>query len=210
MQTGGFSNWEKVPATSWVFNEMFDFDIKVAAIFDRDYRSDDEVNAFLADVATDSLFCRVLPCKEIENILLSKTAIFKAVSREVDSTKFPNWSEELEVIVESEIQARKGDVLACRIGQKTKYVQRTNPNFDPTTLAKSENRLFEAAWNSPEFRMSVVPGKQVLAFISGSVKTRFNVSLTAAKIAAEMTEVDLGIEFCSILSDLRSFYIGQT
>ncbi|WP_244638289.1 ATP-dependent endonuclease [Agrobacterium fabrum] len=64
MKTDGFANWSRVSTSSWVFENFFGFHIPVAAIFDRDYRCDDEVEEFLREVNTKDTRCEVLPPSE--------------------------------------------------------------------------------------------------------------------------------------------------
>lgn len=79
MKTDGFSNWRKVSTTAWVFKEFFELDVQVGALFDRDYRSDEEVAEFEADMSRAGATCYVLPFKEIENVLLVPRAIRSVV-----------------------------------------------------------------------------------------------------------------------------------
>jgi hypothetical protein len=209
MRTDGFSNWDRVPSTSWVFNKMFDFNVSVAAIFDRDYRCDDEVISFLESIKSDSIFCRVLPCKEIENLYLNPKAISRATSRLVDKASFPNWEEIASRIIDEEVSRKKQEVFACRVGERTRYVQLANPKFNPTSLAQQENLAFERNWLDPHFRLSVVPGKDVLAAIFGRLKAELNVSMSKAKIAADTHDDDLGDDVKSIFRELREFFLAD-
>ncbi len=81
MKTDGFANWGKVSHTAWIFKEFFELDVQVAALFDRDYRSDEEVSEFKSSMIGSGVTCFVLPCKEIENILLEPRAIRRVVQK---------------------------------------------------------------------------------------------------------------------------------
>ena len=182
MRTDGFSNWSRVPSTSWVFNEMFDFEVKVAAIFDRDYRCDEEISKFLSSLKSEMVFCRVLPCKEIENILLVKAATIQAVGKLVDRAKFPAWQDTVIKVFDSSVEEVKAEVFAGRIGEKTSFYSIEHPKFDPKTLAVEENKAFEIGWKSEEFRLRVVPGKRVFSSISDRIQKEIFVTITNARV----------------------------
>lgn len=205
MKTDGFQNWERVSTTAWVFRNLFDFDVRVAAIFDRDYRCDEEIAEFEEKFVSGGLFCRVLPFKEIENVLLHPSAIERAVMRLVDETQFPDWRQLVEAEMETQILKQKGTVSSSRIGERTRFVHKSSRNYDPTTLAIEEGRSFETLWGIPENRRMMVPGKEVFAGICSGLRERIAVSLTAHKVASEMDMSFVPFEFRNILSGLQAF-----
>jgi hypothetical protein len=205
MKTDGFQNWERVSSTAWVFSNLFDFDVRVGVIFDRDYRSDEEIEKFEEKFRSHNLFCRVLPFKELENLLLHPEAIENAATKLVDESRFPNWREGLKSIMLEKILDQKTTVLSSRIGEKTRFVHKTNPNYDHTTLAVQESRSFESLWGFIENRILMVPGKEVFAGICSEAKTQFDISLTAHKVSSELKLGMIPPDFIDILTDLNGF-----
>ena len=118
MKTDGFSNWSRVSTSSWVFEKFFGFHIPVAAIFDRDYRCDDEIDEFLRDINTDDTQCRVLPFKEIENLLLVPDAVAAVVRKHSTRALTEGWAQEISKIFESCFERMRSKTLSARIGSR--------------------------------------------------------------------------------------------
>ncbi len=121
MKTDGFSNWSRVSTSSWVFENFFGFHIPVAAIFDRDYRCDDEIEQFLRDVNTRDTQCRILPVKEIENILLIQNAVSAVVRKHSNRALPADLEKEIQEIFESCFEKMRSKTLSARIGSRISY-----------------------------------------------------------------------------------------
>ena len=142
MKTDGYSNWSKVTTSSWVFEKFFGFDIPVCAIFDRDYRCDEEIKEFLAKVNEGDVLCRFLPHKEIENFLIVPNAIVKAVERHSGGELAKNYINGVIDIVHSCIEESKSKTLSSRIGSKISYYVERGYKKDIQTLSAEEEKVF--------------------------------------------------------------------
>jgi AAA domain, putative AbiEii toxin, Type IV TA system/AAA ATPase domain len=67
LQSGGFGQWRRVKETAWTFREVLKLEVDIFALFDRDYRSQEEVDKFLENMNSRGIKCFVLQRKEIEN-----------------------------------------------------------------------------------------------------------------------------------------------
>ena len=47
LQAGGFSQWRRVKEVEWTLDNVFDLQVKIVSVFDRDYRCDEEVGEFV-------------------------------------------------------------------------------------------------------------------------------------------------------------------
>src|SRR6056297_3233386 len=104
MKTDGFSNWARVTTSSWVFENFFGFEVPVSAIFDRDYRCDEEVKEFLDSVNGGDTLCRVLPQKEIENFLLVPDAIIEVVNKFSRASLPDDWQTLVTDAIETSVE----------------------------------------------------------------------------------------------------------
>ncbi|WP_162247286.1 ATP-dependent nuclease [Rhizobium sp. Leaf453] len=107
MKTDGFANWTRVSTSAWVFNQFFEFEVKVASLFDRDYRTDAQVHEFVDELKGSDVLCFVLPFKEIENLLLVPEAIKKVVGRHARGQLPANWEARVEAIYEASLEGLK-------------------------------------------------------------------------------------------------------
>lgn len=204
MKTDGFSNWGRVSTSSWVFENFFGFKIPVAAIFDRDYRCDEEIDEFLKNVNIGDTQCRVLPLKEIENFLLVPQAVKAVVERFRVEPLEAGWDKEIESIFETSYEEVRSSTLSARIGFRIDFQHRKSSKSDIPTIASSEDKSFNSEWGDEDFKKKVVPGKIVFSNISRLVQERFKVTLTPPRLIDELTVADVHPDIVTILSDIQA------
>jgi len=209
MKTDGFANWPRVSTSSWVFENFFGFHIPVAAIFDRDYRCDDEIEGFLREVNTQDTQCRVLPFKEIENLLLVPNAMSAAIRRHSARVLPEGWEQEVLDIFDLCLEKIKSKTLSARIGSKISYEVGRGSKSDIATISAAEEEVFTNSWaNDCEFRRKVVPGKSVFSEIVGQIQEKFAVTLTPSRIIDELKVEDINPEMFKILQEIRN-HLGE-
>ena len=206
MKTDGFSNWGRVSQTAWVFKEFFELEVKVAALFDRDYRSDEEVNAFEKDMLDSSTSCSVLPFKELENVLLEPKAIKKVVQKyaalditQDDLTEIDNEFSRL-------LDSYRDQVLGQKIGHHIQYQLSLKPKLDVPTLTDNFQKSFSKEWLGEEFKRSVVPGKSMFSQLSKFTHDRFKVSLTSTRVIEELSPAEIHPELQKIIVKIRDYF----
>ena len=208
MKTDGFSNWSRVSTSSWVFEKFFGFHIPVAAIFDRDYRCDDEIDEFLRDINTDDTQCRVLPFKEIENLLLVPDAVAAVVRKHSTRALTEGWAQEISKIFESCFERMRSKTLSARIGSRIGYEVGKGFKKDIATISATEEEAFTSAWPMEEFKRKVVPGRLVFSEIAGKVQEKFAVTLTPSRIIDELRVEDIHSGVFEILRDIQT-HLGE-
>jgi AAA domain, putative AbiEii toxin, Type IV TA system len=203
MKTDGFSNWSRVSNSSWVFKNFFGFEIPVAAIFDRDYRSDSEINEFLLSVNNADTCCRVWPFKEIENMLLVPQAIEAIVEEDTKQVLPGQWKQTVSAIFAESYDSIKSQTLSARIGAKIRYEVGKRPGTDIPTIAAEEEKNFSKEWLNNEFKKKVSPGKQVLSEVSRLVQSEFKLSISASRITDKLKRSDIDPEVFKIIDDIQ-------
>ena len=206
MRTDGFSNWGRVSTTTWVFKEFFELDVQVAALFDRDYRSDAEVGQFEASMLDKGTCCFVLPFKELENVLLCPRAIKAAVRRhgkaDIPDEKLDAIDAELERLMNSV----RDEVFGQRMGHFIQFQLKIRPNADTPTLSSNFQREFSVDWKKPGFRASVVPGKRLFADTCRFVQESTGVTLTPTRVVEGLRAVDIHPKLLKTLADFGAFF----
>lgn len=204
MKTDGFANWSRVSTSSWVFENFFGFHIPVAAIFDRDYRCDDEVEEFLKDMNTNDTQCRVLPVKEIENLLLVESAVKAVVKRHSSRPLEEGWEQQVSDTFTACFEEMKSKTLSARIGHRISYEVGRGSKKDIATVSATEEAAFTKAWLSDEFKRKVVPGKVVFSEIAGKIQQTFSVTLTPSRVIDELGVGDIDPEIFDILRAIQT------
>ncbi|MFD1326927.1 ATP-dependent nuclease [Mycoplana ramosa] len=81
IKIGGYEHWHRVDNLAWMFKEVFGLEAKIVALFDRDYRSDAEIEEFKEKLKASGVACWVLRRKEIENYLLEQGPLSRAIQK---------------------------------------------------------------------------------------------------------------------------------
>ena len=80
-QVGGFGGWKRVEEVAWTFRNILKLDIGVYVLFDRDYRCNEEIERFSANLSVRDILCDVLDRKEIENYALAPEALVRTIHK---------------------------------------------------------------------------------------------------------------------------------
>jgi hypothetical protein len=152
---GGFSRWRRAEDAAWAFKQVFDLDVEIFCLFDRDYRSDAEVEAFCESVRTRSLEFYVLDRKEIENYLLIPSALQRAVQRRLaarkESTQIPTVEQVNEWLLAA-ANLTKAAVMAHRGACALRYERDIGSKRDDSVILRESNRRVEETWNHEMLR----------------------------------------------------------
>lgn len=207
MKTDGFSNWSRVTTSSWVFENFFGFKIPVSAIFDRDYRCDEEISDFLQEVNVGDTLCRVLPQKEIENLLIVPDAIIAVVKKFSNGELPEGWEDTVIDAIATNVEAAKSKTLSARIGARISYEVKKGSKKDIATISAEEESNFSERWKDEEFRHRVVPGKLVFSGVAREIQDKLKVTLTSSRVIDEMTAADVKPELFEILKEIQKHLI---
>lgn len=205
---GGFSQWRRAQHTVWAFRELLGIDIKVACLFDRDYRCKKEIEAFIHEMKESGIDCYVLGRKEIENFLLVASAIARALNSKLklkDPEFTPISEETIQSYIDDECEKYRTELSAQISTHVLKFEKETGSSLDPSTIVTNSLREFEHAWSSVSGRIALCPGKDVLGGILNRITKEYKVSLSANAIASQMRGDEIDPEFREILIALDAF-----
>ena len=205
---GGFSEWRRAKNAVWAFKELLGVEIDTLCVFDRDYRSTDEANHFSAQMKKSGLESCVLSRKEIENYLLVPEAIAKAINLELSQKgKAPATvsSDEISDTIFELSAEHKIYVSGQLAAHSVRFARDHTPGKDEATLFVEAAKRFDDEWSAKDGRTKLCPGKDVLAALFMKVKKEHGVSLTQAKICAQLTPNLVDPELVSLLERLNGF-----
>lgn len=201
---GGYSQYNRVTNTKWAFTEILGEEILVSALFDRDYRSDEEINEFVQTLNADIGFTHVFFRKEIENYLLDETAIQKAIDEKllsktqseiikIDARELLfEISEEYKMDVSSQLV---GNILKQKIKQK-----------DVSTVIYDHNIFFESNWKNMEYRFKIIPGKVFLSRLNEALQISFGINISHSLILKHFKASSIHEDLVSFVDKLIKYY----
>jgi len=208
IRLGGFSEWRRAVHAVWAFRQILDLEIEAFCVFDRDYRSEEEIKEFLGNVKDENCICRVLDRKEIENYLLEPNALQRAVGRRLRARD--RESAELPIAeIERFLDAASADfevmVMSQQAARCLQYAKEHGSSLDPSTIIASAAGTFTETWRNLPNRLRVAPGKEILSKLNELLQEKHGISLTDAMIAEHLLPEHLGTHFMGILRDMDAF-----
>lgn len=204
----GFSQWERIVHAQWAFTGVLGENINASALFDRDYRCNDEVTEFLSKMKDKVSYVHVLSKKEIENYLLTPSALESAINRQLKIRvsrgaidEFPVYNIE-EMLLKFSEEFRQ-HVYGQLISKQFNYFK--SKGIDLATLASSQLKDFETLWEDLENRLAIVPGKDFLALLNESIQNLWGISITSSLIIACMKSQDIAEDMVNFFKNLEAF-----
>jgi hypothetical protein len=212
LQSGGFGSWRKITILAGGIGDALGAPLMIGAIYDRDYHCDEEVAGVLNDLGSNLTLAWVHERKEIENYLLVPAALDRAVERAIASQQGRGARKETPQLNSIQLldeitTPMRNDVLSQLMSRRQNYLQHTG--LDSSTLYKEVLASFEGKWSSPETRIALVSGKDVLRLFRAQIQARHGVTLTDARIVESFSRHDLPDDMQRLLGALESFRISQ-
>jgi len=156
--------------------------IVTAVIFDRDYRSDAEIEQHLEKLNRFNKLSHIHSRKEIENYLLEVDPILRAIQRKIND--FNNrtgqkvtFDEDSIDILKNITEPLKYKVSAQLITARTPFEKSLNTGFHDSTIHEALMREFESKWIDVLDRILIVPGKLVFSSLNKYIQERYNITL---------------------------------
>lgn len=197
LKTGGFGGWSKVRDSEWVLRSALGIDVKIFALFDRDYICEEEAEAICDRDTSNNVAFHVLNKKEIENYCLCIPAIKRLVLK-LDKKKGGNLTEEyIDKIlhkISNESKASTRALLQTNYQRFTVEQAKRQKKAIPNTAETTNKFLewFDPIWEGIESRLSYISGKKFLAELSTHFSHEHGINLSANKLLDEMlpSEID--------------------
>lgn len=181
-----------------------------AVIFDRDYRSDNEVSMELKDLKKGNYFIQIHSCKEIENFLLIPEAIEKAI---VDRINESNKRSGRTVIFDDDLPLRlstiaddfKHKTQAQLQSHRIKYEKSLNPKVDESNIIEKTLDEFETLWKDLDQRLKILPGKYFLSSLNIFLQAKFKITITQANIIKSLKRNSVPKELTLLIKEIENF-----
>ena len=182
-------------------------DVRVAVVLDRDYRSDNELDALERELQQEFDVAHVLRRKEIENYFLSPSVVARAIAarRQEPSVRKEDVVELLHSITEEVRETAESQFL-------TRYVEhgrKERRGTDESTLNKEALAQFRERWSSLPGRLHLVSGKEVLRRLNQALQAEGRKALTIGHLATQMTGAEIPPELRTLLRQLDQLLVSK-
>lgn len=214
VESGGFTNWERIRGMTWGFESLLKSPLVVAAIFDSDYWCEEEVRAIEESLSVHLFFGWIHRRKEIENYLLVPIVLQRAVDNAIaDRVRRGGLAKTSKVSVSEILEAVTSQMRAKLLGQylakRQKYMREHGSKSDDSTINQKTIELFDAKWSSLPSRMEIVPGKIVLAEVRSILQDKLGVTVSDAKIIDEFKEEEIPKDLLALLGKIDGYRSSQ-
>lgn len=211
LESGGFSGWQRIRGLAASFQEALGFKLQIAAVFDRDFWCDEEVDFVGAELGKHLAFWHIHSCKEIENYLLIPNIIDRALNAAIRDKDSRSGEKSSGLVSAQEIfievtEPMKSELRSQFIAKRQEFFKNTHVNL--ATRASEADKVFEAKWDDVSQRFKVVPGKRVLGAVRGVINERHGVSLTDHRLISAFQKGEFPPEMEALLSKLDDFRLS--
>lgn len=184
--------------------------IKSAVIFDRDYRSEDEVKQELKELSKGHEFAHIHSCKEIENFLINLNAIDKAINDRVNekNKRSGNRIEYLDStydLVEEASKIFRTKVFGQLQSKQFEYEKSINPKLDQSTITEKILAKFDEDWLNLNERMKIIPGKEFLSKLNELLQDKYGIRISRANIISSFAKEDVSSEMKELIEKIEVF-----
>jgi len=208
VESGGFSSWDKITAFAWGIGKAVGSIMHIAAIFDRDYRSQEEVDHILSELTKHIEFAHIHQRKEIENYLLVPAVLDRAVSkalleRDRRTGSKTVLSETASVILKRITNRLRSQIQGQYISFRAAHLHHSKR--DNATITSQTIEIFDEKWKEIYSRMEIVPGKEVLRLFRNEIQAKYSVNITDYRIIDEFKQEEVPQDIIDLLSRLETF-----
>jgi predicted ATP-dependent endonuclease of OLD family len=208
LQSGGFSQWRRVKEVAWTFKEVLKLDVTIISIFDRDYRSKEQVDTFLTRMRASSISCFVLERKEIENYALTLDNLVRVIQARQEERLAPERclsKRQIIKLIGAVSSQFRYDTGSQIVAERNRHFQEIRSPIDQSTIMKETSLEVEQRWKNVELRLAMLPGKEFISQLSSRLQKRKGFSVTPNMLIDGLRKEEIGADWVRFSSRLISF-----
>ena len=195
----GYSNWGHVEPFQWLCNELLPDAIAIFVVLDRDYRPDEACADVVKALEAAGIHGHVWERKELESYLLSRAVISRLSG--ASEAAISKWLNKITRAMEYDVFGRLLDE------QIRQHVGATRHAVDVTTAFKP---VFDAAWKSAEYRLTVCPPKQVIAKLNEQLQAHGHKAVSMTALARAHVATEIPQEVTELLTQIEAGAAADT
>ncbi|MEU3069937.1 AAA family ATPase [Streptomyces sp. NPDC007027] len=185
----GYTNWHKAEAFGWFLKEFLGNSINAMILLDRDYRSEEQVQAVVDKFSNVNVRAHVWGKKELESYFILPSSITRL-------SKAPEAF--VRNVIAAEISGMKNGVFARMLGDRQDMERNTGKSV--ATITEVLMGEFETQWQNEAFRLACCPPKELLARLNQELQAKGHKAVSFDAIAASVNRDDLDPEMVDVLN----------
>lgn len=208
LESGGFGSWQRITTLAQGIGQALGTPLLIAAVYDRDYFSQEEIAAVGAALCHSLTFAHIHDRKEIENYLLIPAALDRALTsaaadRAARGGPVSAAIPRAETLLREITDPLRDEVQSQLIARRTTYLRSTGK--DVADLTRETLAWFAPRWVDLGSRLELVPGKDVLRAFRERVQGVFNASLTDARIVDAIHRDEIPPQLEALIRRVEAF-----
>jgi len=161
--------------------------VLTAAIFDRDYRSQDECKAELVLLKKHCHMAHIHTRKELENFLLVAEPLKRAIDRRVAERSRRTgedvcFADDVALLLMALTEPLRHRVEAKYLARRRQYEKSRRTGLDDSTIEEGLLGEFDQVWNDKARRLLLIPGKETLSALNTYLQETYGVTVSASLI----------------------------
>ena len=181
-----------------------------AVVLDRDYRSKEDVQQITSELKKHATLIYIHKCKEIENYLLNPQVLTRAVmSRLNERVRRTGCAlplcPDVAALLDEITAELKSEVLSQIVARHLDMAKKNHANLDAATVTHKAIEDFEEVWKHPASRLTIVPGKEVLARLNTRLQTSVSISVSDVQVASHFLADDIPEDLRNLINALEAF-----
>ncbi len=184
--------------------------ISVAAILDRDYRSEGECAKICEECEVFCDFVVIHRRKEIENFVLIPSAVDRALTlKVVDQARRSGvsrtYNSNVTEVLSGYAESKKSYVTSQFLKGWRQFERVNSPALDEAQVTERALNSFNQLWDKPKTRLGLIPGKEALSTINRYSQETYGVSVTPTAIIDAMKLDEIPSEMQELIDKLAAF-----
>ena len=192
---GGWSGWHFVKGADFILKNGLKQDINVYCILDSDYHSEQEIEERKKEANVSGINLHIWSKKEIENYLISPTAILRLLKNKTRTSNPLNLDiikDKLEVIAE-EMKIEITDKFADEL-------QATNKKWKTSTANKEARLKVKSLWPN---KFDILSGKELINKFNNWSMKNYKAAITDKGLARELLKEEIFDEMKTVVTAIE-------
>jgi predicted ATP-dependent endonuclease of OLD family len=192
---GGWNGWQFVKGADFVLKNGLKQDINVYCILDSDYHSQTEIEERMKEAKSIGVCLHIWEKKEIENYLLSPSAIFRILERNTRTSNLLTL-QKIEKKLDKLTEGMKTEIT----DKFADEIQSKNKKWQPSTVNKEARKFVESHWHN---KMDMISGKELITKFNNWSNSHYKASLSVNGLARELRRDEIPSEVKSIITAIE-------
>jgi hypothetical protein len=184
----GFSRWDRVEPFKWLVNDLLERSLPLLVVLDRDYRTQGQVDAVKAKLASVDVECHVWHRKEIESYVFEADPI----ARLTDSS-----SDEI-----AEVLRQAADPLETRVSTRQlaeRLATEVDAKHHQVTVMEAHQQDFAALWADESRRHHWCEAEDILASLNAWLQSQKRRTVSPRWLAGRMKRSEIPDEMAALI-----------